>query len=584
VKSFFLAVGLLAAAHWFLLTQNVFAYEIDAASAAYAQPNRTYHKFAEVKVVPNERLSMAEIAALPKAPGSKMEALDGGTAFRVQIPAEKAEKLVERGAKVEPVRNFLLVEPAGTVSESGQATMAAASSGYEYGQADAIVDIPTNGDWDYSVIDFFGFPAASITSVDVHWEIEAEETVFVYADLTDENLTYTYSLILGDYGSNTGTKYGISGFNGKPLNQMWVLWASQDTYWGFGTGHINYWWIKLYYNSNSASPYCSAGTWYPYDGYEFISRVAVGSIDNESQSSGYANYTGLSTSMSAGQGYPIIVINGNAFDTDECGIWVDWNMDSDFDDVGEMIVVRSGVGPYTAVITPPAGVQGSTRMRVRIVDSSYDTLEPCGAAGFGEVEDYTINVTAPAPLKVSGHISGSMLIPDDTGVGGIGVEVYYSPSTPSGLTDVTDASGYYEIEVPSPWTGYVKPKKKGYVFTEPFIFENVTSDQVQNFQAYILGDFAEPWGIDLFDLGVFSEQWMLARLSSDVAPNGGDGIVNFADWAVFASDWQGDMLELADFVSQWLELSAYCGDIAPEPDGDGVVNFADFAMLAENWL
>ncbi len=99
-----------------------------------------------------------------------------------------------------------------------------------------------------------------------------------------------------------------------------------------------------------------------------------------------------------------------------------------------------------------------------------------------------------------------------------------------------------------------------------------------------LGDFVCPDGVDFYDFAVFAGQWLLEKLSYDVASGKGDGIVNFLDWAVFANNWQGDMAQLSEFTSQWLKSSAYNADIAPEPDGDGVVNFIDFALFAENWL
>lgn len=97
------------------------------------------------------------------------------------------------------------------------------------------------------------------------------------------------------------------------------------------------------------------------------------------------------------------------------------------------------------------------------------------------------------------------------------------------------------------------------------------------------GDFVCPDGVDFYDLVIFTGQWLLEKLSYDVVPGTGDGIVNFLDWAVFANNWQGDMSQLAEFTSQWLKSSAYCADIAPE-GGDGVVNMLDFAAFAENWL
>ena len=100
------------------------------------------------------------------------------------------------------------------------------------------------------------------------------------------------------------------------------------------------------------------------------------------------------------------------------------------------------------------------------------------------------------------------------------------------------------------------------------------------------GDFVCPDGVETNDLGVLCEQWLLEKLSMDIVPNGGDGIVNFLDWASFASGWQNttDMYDLAAFTDQWLQLGAYNADIDPEPAGDDIVNFLDFAIFANNWL
>jgi hypothetical protein len=102
----------------------------------------------------------------------------------------------------------------------------------------------------------------------------------------------------------------------------------------------------------------------------------------------------------------------------------------------------------------------------------------------------------------------------------------------------------------------------------------------------VLGDFDKDSDVDTGDLGVFVEQWLLERLAGDVAPDGGDGIVNFVDWAVFADRWQNraGMNDLAVWLEQWLQFGAYCADLAPEPGGDGTVNMLDFAVLAFQWL
>ena len=136
--------------------------------------------------------------------------------------------------------------------------------------------------------------------------------------------------------------------------------------------------------------YCSASG-EDYD-YEHISGVEVGTISNMTGWSSYTDYTYLSTEMYIGYDYSITVTNGDPYSGDQCGVWVDWNADEDFDDVNETIVMSGGPGTFTGTITPPEGAAlGSTRMRVRIMWTGV--LSPCGVTDYGEVEDYTLIVS-----------------------------------------------------------------------------------------------------------------------------------------------------------------------------------------------
>ena len=130
---------------------------------------------------------------------------------------------------------------------------------------------------------------------------------------------------------------------------------------------------------------------------EHISGVTVGTINNYTGcglANGYSNYTAISTTMIAGQSYPITVSNGYAWSGDEVYVWVDWNRNNSFTDPGEaypLVTVNNAV-TFTGTITVPVTVStGTTRMRIRM--SYYETPASCGYSlnGYGEVEDYTVN-------------------------------------------------------------------------------------------------------------------------------------------------------------------------------------------------
>jgi len=141
-------------------------------------------------------------------------------------------------------------------------------------------------------------------------------------------------------------------------------------------------------NVRSPDDYCDA---FGGSGFEYISRVQLGDIDNVTGDSSYYDYTNLVVSMQSGESYPITVTNGSSYDLDQCGVWIDWDGNSEFDE--EMIVMEGspGNGPYTANISTPLFAKtGLTRMRVRLMYTG--DLDPCGETDYGEVEDYGVFV------------------------------------------------------------------------------------------------------------------------------------------------------------------------------------------------
>ena len=144
--------------------------------------------------------------------------------------------------------------------------------------------------------------------------------------------------------------------------------------------------------------YCAASS--PCD--EYISNVTIGTINNTTDCSagGYADYSSMSTVVAVGTPTALTVENGNGYTLDACGVWVDWNNNTDFtDDPAVVVSGNPGGGPYTASIEVPAGTpDGSYRMRVRIVYNV--TPVPCGDLLYGEAEDYTLVVAGGAGTTI----------------------------------------------------------------------------------------------------------------------------------------------------------------------------------------
>jgi len=132
---------------------------------------------------------------------------------------------------------------------------------------------------------------------------------------------------------------------------------------------------------------------------EWISNVTLNTINNttvaETGGCSFGDYTAVSTDLVREASYPITVTIVSTY-TNYTRVWIDWNQDLSFSGAGEEFSLGSHTGstPFTGTIVVPAGAAlGTTRMRVKIQESSYPT--PCNNATYGETEDYTINVIEP---------------------------------------------------------------------------------------------------------------------------------------------------------------------------------------------
>ena len=133
--------------------------------------------------------------------------------------------------------------------------------------------------------------------------------------------------------------------------------------------------------------------------FEYINRVQFNTIDKVSGTGtttiGYSNFTAISTTVTQGSDYEIMITPSTVYD-EGYSVWIDYNQDGDFNDAGEQV--------FTKTLTPPSIISGTfkipataslgnTRMRISMSDAGAPIS--CGSFNYGEVEDYTINVTAP---------------------------------------------------------------------------------------------------------------------------------------------------------------------------------------------
>jgi hypothetical protein len=133
--------------------------------------------------------------------------------------------------------------------------------------------------------------------------------------------------------------------------------------------------------------------------YEYIKQVAIGTISNLTGSNaGYGNFTNLSTNLTGGASATITLtpgFTGSAY-SEFWTVYIDYNHNGSFADAGEKVTTGSGTAAISRTFTvPTTALNGAARMRVQMQYGAY-TTNSCTTYTYGEVEDYTVNITGNA--------------------------------------------------------------------------------------------------------------------------------------------------------------------------------------------
>ncbi len=131
---------------------------------------------------------------------------------------------------------------------------------------------------------------------------------------------------------------------------------------------------------------------------EKIAKVVYGTISNSSTgTAGYENFTALSTNAVRGVANTITItpVWTSTKYNEGYAVWIDYNKNGLFTDAGELVFSKaaSQTTPVSGSFTIPAtATLGATRMRVSMKYNGIPTS--CETLSYGQVEDYTVNITA----------------------------------------------------------------------------------------------------------------------------------------------------------------------------------------------
>ncbi|QOD59397.1 T9SS type A sorting domain-containing protein [Polaribacter haliotis] len=141
--------------------------------------------------------------------------------------------------------------------------------------------------------------------------------------------------------------------------------------------------------------------------------VKFNTINNTTlvKTSGYSDFTGMSTTVEVNTSYDLTVNTNTADDSEDFYstktlVWIDWNQNCDFTDAGEQYdlgTTTSSTNGTTSLsplsITVPSGANlGSTIMRISTKYTGDGNPSSCEMGADGEVEDYTIIVDSVASI------------------------------------------------------------------------------------------------------------------------------------------------------------------------------------------
>ena len=194
-------------------------------------------------------------------------------------------------------------------------------------------------------------------------------------------------------GPGTPVAVTNASFTGLTPNTNYYVFVRSNC----GSGDFSSWVGSSFFTGYCASN-SSSGSYFT-DDFSTSGGIAnIANINSGYSTGGYGNFTAQVVSqVAAGTVSFSAIFSGG---TVGFNIWVDWNNDLDFNDLGEKVYastsyVSSATGTF---VVPTTALLGNYRMRI-VADGFNTNPSSCGSASSSETEDYTFTVAAPLPCS-----------------------------------------------------------------------------------------------------------------------------------------------------------------------------------------
>jgi gingipain R len=137
--------------------------------------------------------------------------------------------------------------------------------------------------------------------------------------------------------------------------------------------------------------------------YEYIDKITLGTYSKTSgNNSGYGNFTTEIIELKKGNTYPISLTPGfsSGSYTEYFAVWIDYNKNCSFEDT-EKVFAPAGSNAMVSgsIVVPANAVTGKTRIRISMKYNAAPTA--CETLEYGEVEDYSVNLTTDCETPVA---------------------------------------------------------------------------------------------------------------------------------------------------------------------------------------